>query len=213
MLIWLDADTLIRERSGGRKSLTDFARLFFNVDGADWTTHTYTFDDVVRALNQVQPYDWAGFLRARLDGHGPGAPLDGITRGGWKLVYTDTPSPLQKASEAARKATDLSFSLGLSLTGDGTVRAVVWDGPAFAAGLAPGDRIAAVDGVALDSVDVLTDAIKAARTDPAPIELLVRNGSRYRTASIDYHGGLRYPHLEPIPGAPNRLGEILSPAR
>jgi len=213
VLVWLDADTLIREKSGGTKSLTDFAHLFFNVDGSDWTTHTYTFADLVRVLNQVQPYDWAGFLRARLDGHGPGAPLDGITRGGWRLVYTDTPSPLQKASNAARKGTDLSFSVGLSLAADGTVRAVVWDGPAFKAGLAPGDRIAAVNGLALDGADTLTDAIKAAKTDAAPIELLVRNGSRYRTARIDYHGGLRYPHLERIPGAPDRLDEILAPLK
>ena len=213
VLVWLDADTLIREKSGGTKSLTDFAHLFFNVDGSDWTTHTYTFADLVRVLKQVQPYDWAGFLRARLDGHGPGAPLDGITRGGWRLVYTDTPSPLQKASNAARKGTDLSFSVGLSLAADGTVRAVVWDGPAFKAGLAPGDRIAAVNGLALDGADTLTDAIKAAKTDAAPIELLVRNGSRYRTARIDYHGGLRYPHLERIPGAPDRLDEILAPLK
>jgi len=89
----------------------------------------------------------------------------------------------------------------------------VWDGPAFKAGLAPGDKIAAVNGLALDGAETLTDAIKAAKTDAAPIELLVRNGSRYRTARVDYHGGLRYPHLERIPGAPDRLDEILAPLK
>ncbi len=213
VLIWLDADTLIREKSGGRKSLTDFAHLFFDVDGSDWTTHTYTFEDVVRALNQVQPYDWAGFLRTRLDGHGPGAPLDGLARGGWKLVYTDTPSAIQKASDADRKGADLSFSIGLSLSADGAVQAVVWDGPAFRAGLAPGNRIAAVNGLGLDGAASLTDAIKAAKGGAAPIELLVRAGPRYRTVRLDYHGGLRYPHLEPIAGTPDRLSEVLAPLK
>jgi len=212
-LIWLDVDTLIREKSGGKKSLTDFAHLFFNVDGADWTTHTYTFADLVRALNQVQPYDWASFLRARLDGHGPGAPLDGLKRGGWTLVYTDIPSSLQKAEDAMRKGTDLSYSLGLSLAASGSVRAVVWDGPAFKAGLAPGDKIEAVNGGALDGVDTLTDAITAAKGGATPIELLVRDGTRYRTVRIDYHGGLRYPHLERIVGAPDRLDDILAPLK
>ncbi len=209
-LVWLDADTLIREKSAGHKSLDDFARLFFGVDDGDWTTHTYTFNDVVQALNQVQPYDWAGFLRARLDGHGPGAPLDGITRAGWKLTYTDSPSPMQKAVDAVRKVTDLTFSLGLSLAADGTIRSVLWGGPAFRAGLAPLDKVAAVDGVALDSSDTLTDAVTSARGGTTPIELLVRDGARYRTVGIDYHGGLRYPHLERIAGAPDMLSAIFA---
>ncbi len=209
-LVWLDADTLIREKSAGHKSLDDFARLFFGVDDGDWTVHTYNFDDVVHALNQVQPYDWAGFLRARLDGHGPGAPLDGITRGGWKLAYTDTPSTMQKAADARRKVTSLTFSLGLSIAADGTVRSVLWGGPAFRAGLAPGNKLAAVDGLALDGPETLTDAVTAARGGTAPLDLLVRDGARYRTIQVDYHGGLRYPHLERIAGVPDRLGDILA---
>jgi predicted metalloprotease with PDZ domain len=213
VLVWLDADTLIREKSGGKKSLTDFAHLFFNVDGSDWTTHTYNFDDLVRALNQVQPYDWAAFLRSRLDSHGPGAPLDGITRGGWKLVYTETQSALQKASDTNRKGTDLSFSVGLSIAANGTVRSVVWGGPAFKAGLAPGNKVAAVNGLALDGAEILTDAIKAAKDGSVPIELLLLDGPHYRTARIDYHGGLRFPHLERVQSAPDRLGEILAPLK
>jgi predicted metalloprotease with PDZ domain len=211
LLIWLDADTLIRQMSGGKKSLSDFARLFFGVDDGDWTTHTYRFDDVVHALNQIQPYDWAGFLRARLDGHGPGAPLEGITRGGWKLTYNDTKSAMEKTIDGLRESTDLSYSLGLSASGNGTVRGVLWGGPAFAAGLAPGNKIAAVNGMALESLDVLTDAITAAHTTNAPIELLLRDGARYRTISIPYHDGLRYPHLERIANTPDRLGDILAP--
>jgi predicted metalloprotease with PDZ domain len=209
MLLWLDVDTLIRERSGGGKSLSDFAKLFFGVDNGDWTTHTYDFDDIVHGLNAVQPYDWAGFLRARLDGHGPGAPLDGITRGGWKLVYSDKPSAMEKAADGLRKSADLSFSLGMSLGADGTVRRVVWGGPTFVAGMAPGNKIEAVNGLALEGAEVLTDAVAA----KGPILLLLRDGERVRTVTIDYRGGLRYPHLERVAGVEDRLDEILAPLK
>jgi predicted metalloprotease with PDZ domain len=209
MLLWLDVDTLIRERSGGRKSLSDFAKLFFGVDNGDWTTHTYDFDDIVHGLNAVQPFDWAGFLRARLDGHGPGAPLDGITRGGWKLVYTDTPSAMEKAAEGLRKSVDLSCSLGLSVGADGTVRQVIWGGPAFAAGLAPGNKIEAVNGLALEGSETLTEAVGA----KAPVVLLVRDAARVRTVRVDYRGGLRYPHLERVAGVEDRLDAIVAPLK
>ena len=137
-LIWLDADTLIRERTGGRKSLDDFARGFFGVRDGSYVTDTYTFEDVVAALNAVTPYDWATFLRTRLDGHGPGAPLDGLARGGYRLVYTDTPSPFLKDAEKMRDHTDLGFSLGVILDKDGKLIDVHWEGPAFQAGLITG---------------------------------------------------------------------------
>ena len=210
VMIWLDADTLIREKSGGRKSLTDFARAFFGVDDGDWSVHPYRFEDVVQALNQIQPYDWAGFFRTRLDGHGLGAPLDGLARGGWKLVYTDTPSSLDKTLDGLRKGASFAFSLGLSIGGDGNVKSVIWGSPAFAAEMAPGNKIAAVNGLALEDTGTLSDAIAAAKGTAGPIELLVRDGERYRTVSIDYHGGLRYPHLARIAGAEDRLGAILA---
>ncbi len=213
VLMWLDADTLIRKMSGDTKSLSDFARSFFGVEDGNWTTHTYDFDDIVHALNTVQPNDWAGFLRAHLDGHGPGAPLDGLTRGGWKLTYTDSKSPIEKTLDGLRKSTALTYSLGLSVGGDGAIRGVVWGGPAFKAGLAPGNIIAAVNDAALENMDILTDAIAAAAKTQAPITLLVRSGARYRTVTIDYHGGLRYPHLERIANTPDRLDSILTPLK
>jgi predicted metalloprotease with PDZ domain len=138
LMIWLDADTLIREKSNGAHSLSDFARAFFGGADGSWTTRTYTFGDVVTALNLVQPYDWATFLRTRLDGHGAKPPLDGLTRGGWKLVFTAEKSAQEKAIEAARKTTDFVFSLGLSLGEEGSVDGVVWYSPAFEAGIAQG---------------------------------------------------------------------------
>ncbi len=206
-LIWLDADTLIRERTAGRKSLDDFARGFFGVRDGSYVTDTYSFEDVVAALNAVTPYDWAGFLRTRLDGHGPGAPLDGLARGGYRLVYTDTATPFFKDNEKRRKITDLSYSLGVILNKDGKLTDVHWGGPAFDAGLIIGTTIVAVNGLAYDA-DKLQDAIKARG---GPLELLVKTGDRVRMVTVPYTGGLRYPHLERIAGADGRLDSILTP--
>lgn len=209
-LVWLDADTLIRERSGGKKSLDDFARAFFGVDNGSWVAQTYTFDDVAGALNAVLPYDWAGFLHARLENHEREAPLDGITRGGYRLVYSDTPSDYVKAAEGRRKVTDFTFSLGFIVGRDSKLTDVLWDGPAYAAGLTVGTQLIAVNGITYDG-DRLKDAVKNGRSPGAVIELLVKNGDRYSTVRIDYHDGLRYAHLARDSGAPPRLDQIFEP--
>ncbi len=199
-LIWLDADTLIRQMSGGKKSLDEFARAFFGVDDGSYQDVTYTLDDVVKTLNGVAPYDWAGFLRQRLNSTGEGAPLDGVTRGGYRLVYNDTPTDFFKAAEARRKNIDLTYSLGFVIGRDAKLTDVLWEGPAFQAGLTVGSQIVAVDGFAYDG-DRLKDIVKEGKTSRDPIEFIVKNGDRYHTVKIDYHGGLRYPHLEATGGA------------
>jgi predicted metalloprotease with PDZ domain len=209
-LMWLDADTLIRELSDGQRSLDDFAKGFLGVNNGSFVPTLYIFQDVVKTLNTVQPYDWATFLRARLDGHGPGAPLDGITRGGYKLVYTDTPSSYFKDSEARRKITDLTFSLGMIVAAEAKLSDVLWEGPAYKAGLTVGTQIIAVDGISYDA-DRFKRAIRDANKTGASIEILVKNGDRYRTVKIDYHDGLRYPHLEREGSAAGRLDQILAP--
>jgi predicted metalloprotease with PDZ domain len=209
-LIWLDADTLIRELSAGKRSLDDFARRFFGVENGRHAPLTYTFEDLVAAMNAVQPYDWAAFFRTRLEGHGPGAPLDGIGRAGWKLVYTAQETPFYKDVEDYRKAADLSYSLGLSLGSDGRIVNVCWEGPAFKAGLTEGYTLLAVNGRAY-KVELLKEAITSAKTDREPIELLVKKDDRFKTLRIDYHDGLRYPRLERIPGTPDRLAAIFTP--
>ena len=211
-LIWLDADTLIRQMSGEKRSLDNFAADFFGVHNGSFVTDTYTFDDVVAALNAVQPYDWAKFLHDRLDGHGPGAPLDGLARGGYHLVYTDTPTAYFKDAEDRRKVADFTYSLGLvmSVPTPGVIASVLWDGPAFKAGLTDGDKIIAVNGEAF-SVEVLKSAIKQASLNGPPISLLVENKDQFRTLAVPYGGGLRYPRLERIKGVEASLDAILSP--
>lgn len=210
LLIWLDADTLIRERSHGARSLDDFARAFFGIEDGSTNVVTYTFEDVVRALNTVEPYDWATFLKTRVETIQPTAPLDGILRGGYRLVYTDTPSAMQKEHESEAKQVDLMDSMGLLVDSrEGSVLAVAWGSPAFKAGLMEATQLIAVNGVAYDG-DLLRGAIRGAKVDHAPIELIVKAGNRYRTVSITYTDGLRYPHLERDPAVPARLDELLT---
>ncbi len=213
LLIWLDADTLIREKTNNAKSLNDFAHIFFGIRDGDWNVATYNFADVVTALNSVLPYDWAKFLRTRLDGHSPGAPIDGLTRGGWRLTYTAEKSAMQKAEEGMRNGSSFAYSLVLDMGEDGLIENVQWDGPAFHAGLAAGTKLIAVNGQALDDNDDLAGAVTHAATSKSPIEMLIRDGKQFRTVKIDYHGGLRFLHLERIPNTPDRLTDILSPVK
>ena len=213
-LIWLDVDTTIREKTGGRKSLDDFARAFYGVQDGSYTPAPYTFEDVVAALNGVVANDWATFLRTRLDADGPEAraPLDGLARGGWRLAYSDKPTDYMKTLYAELKRNDFTYSLGFQ-TGEGNrIRSVQWNGLAFKSGLAAGMEIVAVNGQAA-SAERLTDAVTAAKDPSTPVTLIVKDDEQYRTVVFDYHDGLRYPRLERIPGTPDRLGDILTPRR
>lgn len=211
-LIWLDVDTKIRALSDGRHSLNDFARLFYGIEDGSYVTRTYTFDDIVNALNKVQPYDWRSFLRTRLDRTQYHAPLEGITRGGWKLEYTDKPSDYQSARESRRHYVDMMFSIGLLLSDKGEIRDVLWDGPAFKAGIGPGMRITAVNGEKFGT-DVLKREITAAKAGKEPLHLIINNQGYIRTYDVDYHGGLRYPHLEREKGRTDYLDQILEPLK
>lgn len=213
-LIWLDVDTLIRERSKGARSLDDFARAFFGIDDGSFTVVTYTFEDVVKALNAVEPNDWSSFLRQRLDAIAKPVPIDGFKRGGYKLVYTDTPSDYQAATEEQRKRVDFLNSIGIEIDAkeagmDGTISQVIWDSPAFKAKLIEGAQILAINGTAYSS-DVLKDAVREAHGQKKPIELIVKTGDRFMVANLDYHDGLRYPHLERDGAEPASLDNILS---
>jgi len=173
----------------------------------DWGELTYNFEDVVRTLNQVQTNDWAAFLRARLEQVGDHAPLDGFARGGYRLVYTDTPGEWFKSNEKARKITDLTYSGGLVLGKEGEITEVAWDSPAFNAGLTVGTKLVAVNGRALDT-DQLKASIKARKS---PLSLLVKTGDIFRTVELNYNGGLRYPKLEKTGSGPSSLDALLAP--
>ncbi|MDB6135079.1 MAG: trypsin-like serine protease [Verrucomicrobiales bacterium] len=212
LLIWLDADSLIREKTDGAKSLDDFASAFFGINDRDWGELTYRFEDVVATLNGVLEWDWEAFLNQRVNGTTSRAPLDGLTRGGYQLVYRDTPTEFFKKDEAKRKISDLSYSFGLVTDNKGVVKEVMWDGPAFNAGLTAGTEIVAIGGRAWTEGD-LKAAITAAKGAAKSISLLVKTGDLFRTVEVQWNGGLRYPALErTAPQEENsRLEALLAP--
>jgi predicted metalloprotease with PDZ domain len=205
-LIWLDADVLIRKLSNGSKSLNDFCRAFHGGPGGVPAVKPYSFEDIVAALNSVQPYDWAKFLNDRVHLVTPHAPLGGITGSGWKLVFEKERSSLQKAREDRDKQLDLMYSIGMRLKEDGNVIDVAFDGPAKKAGVPPASQLIAIDGRQY-SPAVLREAV--GRRDP--IEVLIKDGEYYRTYRLDYTGGERYPHLQRDPAAADLLSVITAP--
>ncbi|HEX6740337.1 MAG TPA: peptidase M61 [Sphingomicrobium sp.] len=209
-LIWTDVDRIIREQSRGRRSIDDFARAFFGMRDRDWGELSYTFDDVVATLNRVQPYDWRSYLRAKVYGVAPQPPLEGITQGGYRLVFTDEPTRWLMSLEKRAKNSDLTYSGGFVVGSDGKVTSVLWDSAAFNAGVTVGTEIVAVNGRKFDA-DALKQAIRAAAGSGAPPELLVHDGDVYRTVKLDWHGGLRYPRLEKVGKGPGTLDALLAP--
>jgi predicted metalloprotease with PDZ domain len=210
-LIWLDADVTIRKLTNGAKSLDDFEKLWGAGGSRVPSVNKYTAEDVYQLLNQVAPYDWAGFFRDRVATVQPRAPLGGITGGGYKLVYVDKPSEYQKTQESNDKRVDARYSLGLTIAkDDGTIRDVVGDSAAFRAGLAPGMKILAVDGREW-SGEVFHQALAAHAGLPVPLELTTSYVSFVRTYQLPATEGERYPHLERVPGTPDLLSRIYAP--
>jgi predicted metalloprotease with PDZ domain len=221
-LLWLGVDVKIRELTGGKRSLDDYCRAFLGgVDDRVPSVVPYTFADVVAALDRVAPFDWATYLRQRVEGAAVSTPLDGIERAGFALAVRDTAPALYQSYDAAEERVDGRFSLGLQLTDKGEIVDVLADSPAGAAGMAPGLTLVAVNGRRFTK-DALADAIAATRPSPkkdaptspagrAEVELIATDGDFYRTFHLRYAGGPRYPVLARRPGTPDVLSLILAP--
>ena len=207
VLTWLWADVIIRQQTKGTKSLDDFCKLFYGGPSGPPMVRTYAFDDVVDTLNQVASYDWRGFWTERLSNHGPGAPLGGVEGSGWKLVYDEYPSELDRAQDREGKTINAHYSVGLSAGNDGVIRDTVEGMIAAKAGIGPGMKIVAVNGRRI-SAEVWRDALRTAKTSPSPIELIVENTDYFRVVKLDYHGGEKYPHLARVESMPDLLTEI-----
>jgi predicted metalloprotease with PDZ domain len=209
-LIWLEVDAIIRQQTHGQRSLDDFCRRFHGGQSGPPKVVPYTFDDVVHALNDVAPCDWASLLRERVGATSTHAPLGGIERDGWKLVYNDQPNVTTQALEKLVKFADFSYSLGFIVAQDGKLDDVIVGSPAYQAGLGPGMKLVAVNGRKW-TPPVLHAAIKAAQETAAPIDLLVENAQFFRAYSISYHEGDKNPHLERVSGQPDLLSTLLNP--
>jgi predicted metalloprotease with PDZ domain len=219
-LVWLDADTKIRELSNGQKSLDDFAKLFYGIENGSYVTVGYTLDDIVKALNTVQPFDWAGFFRTRVYEVEAQVPENGFSQGGYKLVYNDSEPDWMKHADRSR-GTSFSTSLGFSVRGEGGdpgagaaggILEVWWDSVAFKAGITPDMQLQAVNDQAF-SIATLREAILSAEKNGTPIKLLLKRDRDFVTISLDYHGGLRFPHLDRVESTPDRLDQILAPVK
>jgi predicted metalloprotease with PDZ domain len=211
-MMWLAVDAKLRALTHGRRSLDDFAKAFFGMDSGSYVTKTYTFDDVVAALDGVAKFDWSDLLHRYVDARQP--PLvDGIAASGWKLVYTDQPSEYEAQYDARpepdRHMYNFAWSIGITLNKQAVLNDVRWNGPAFKAGVTTGATLVAVNGHAFNR-EVLKDAIAAAKSDTRPIELLLKYQDEYRTVPVDYHGGLQYPHLQRVAGTPDYLTAIIT---
>jgi predicted metalloprotease with PDZ domain len=209
-MLWLDVDSTLRAITKDQKSMNDFCKIFHGGPGGEPALKTYNFEDVVSTLNGLAPHDWAGFLRARLDGVATNTPTEALENSGWKLVYTEQPNEMESTADGISMHVGLMNSIGLSLANDGTVVDVLYDGPAYKAGIGPGMKLQAVEGRQY-SADDLKDAIDAAKSTSTPMQLMLTNGAEFKSYSVDYHGGLRYPHIERDSSRPDYLSEILHP--
>ena len=209
-LIWLEADVTIRRLTGGKQTLDDFCTLFHGQadNGRVWVK-AYGAADVFDTLNKVAPFDWKTFFERRLSSKSAEIPAGGIEGGGYRLTYTDAPNMFTDPWSLDGGVNALG-SLGLHVTADGTVDNA-WPGrPAYAGGVSNGMKIVAINGRRY-SADEFKRAIAASRSATTPLELIVENGSYFKTAKVDYHGGLRYPHLERVAGTDDVLTQIAAP--
>ncbi|MFM7028762.1 MAG: M61 family metallopeptidase [Chakrabartia sp.] len=210
MLIWLEVDAILRQRSRGARGMDDFARQFFSGASGRWDARGFNFGEIVETLNGVARYNWAGLLRDRLNGKAANAPLGGLIAGGYRLSYGKEPTSFYRDAEKRSAEVNLTFSLGLSVSKSGHVSTVLWDGPAFKAGLTTAAEILAVNGRVF-SDEVLRDAVAQAEGTKEPIRLIVRSGKRVWTAPVQWNGGHRYPRLEKIGSGEGSLDRLLSP--
>ncbi len=210
MLIWIEVDAKIRELTGGKKSIDDFAKAFYGMNDGDYGQLTYNFDEIVKVLNGVVKYDWAKLLNERLDEKADGAPLNGFINSGYKLVYNDKPNAFIKNVEGSTKSINLIYTLGLGLNNEGAVSQVIWDSLAFNKALTVNDKIVAVNGKAF-SKDGILQAIKDAKQTKKPIEMLVQRGKKYKTINFEYYDGLKYPHFEKSGTAEGYVDKLLKP--
>jgi predicted metalloprotease with PDZ domain len=209
-LLWLDVDTIIRERSHGARSLDTFLHRYTEPAVTGPIVVTYTRAQIESLLNGVEPYEWHDFFEKyvyHVDVH---PPTDELARAGWRMIYTERPNEFITAEQADDHGVTGWYAYGADLSGEGVVRDVRENSAAWRAGLAPGMHVLAVDGQQF-SPDVLEYAVKRAQHAAAPIALITTQTGWYQTLSLDYHDGIRYPHLERIPGTADMLAEIAGP--
>ncbi|WP_394838950.1 M61 family peptidase [Pendulispora rubella] len=210
LLIWLEADMLIREKTGGARSLDDFLRAFFGGTSGGAEVKPYELGDVVTALNRVAAHDWKAFFEQRITEVAAHAPLGGIEGAGYRLSYRDKPSDRQGLVERINKTINERFTLGILINDKAVLTDVHFDGPAGRAGVAEGSVLVAVNGRKY-SAELLRRTIADNKGSASPIELLTERDGFYRTHRVTWNEGGRYPYLERVASKPDTLATLLAP--
>jgi predicted metalloprotease with PDZ domain len=209
MLIWIEADAIIRQGTGGRRSMDDFARAFFGMRDGDWGVLPYTREEVIQTLQSIHPYSWERFFHERVELPTKAPPLRGITMSGYELRYTDEPTEVAKKRAKDNSSDDFAYSLGFTVGKESKIASVIWGSPAFDAGIQIGDQILAV-GERTYSEDWLKEAVRQAKSG-RPLQLIVKRDDNVRTVPIRYAGGLRYPRLVKAGASKGALDLLLEP--
>ncbi len=208
-LIWMEADVLIRQKSNGKLSLNDFMRKFHGGQNTGPMIKPYDFNEIVTTLNSVVPYDWREFFDTRVYKIQKSAPLGGITNGGWKLIYNDTPNFQKQLYESMYDFVDLSYSIGISVNSGGEITDINPDLTAAKAGIVPGMKITKINGADFESEN-LHKAVAATKNN-APLEFETEFSGVTATYKINYNSGERFPHLERDATKTDYLSEIVKP--
>jgi predicted metalloprotease with PDZ domain len=209
LLLWLEVDTILRQESKGARSIDDFCRRFHGGEGGKPAVRPFSLEELVADLEATVPYDWKKHLTERVTSLSPHAPTGGVTRGGWKISYTPSPSEMYSIHASTDHVIDLTPSVGLLLKEDGSVTDIIPGRAGDRSGIGPGMKILGVNGRKW-SGDLLREAVGGTK-DGGPLDLLVENGQFYKVHGLDYKDGERYPHLEREEGRPDLLSEILKP--
>lgn len=206
-LIWLEADVTIRRLTKGEKSLDDFCRLFHGVGGnGSVFVRSYDFTDVVSTLNLVAKYDWASFFDRRLREKLATPPTGGFEGAGFRFTYNDKPN-FFAAGWKPSSDVDATSGLGLAVSESGDITDCLIGSPAFAAGLGSGMKVMAVNGRKFNP-EGLKKAIAESTTSKDPIVFIIENGSFVKSVSVDYHDGIRQPHLIRVEGVADLISQI-----
>jgi len=205
-LIWMEADAIIRTETDGAKTIEDFVHAFFRADAPTDEPNPYSRADVIRYLNDVVEYDWETFIAERVD-EVTGMPLAGAEKLGYSIQFSNEPPTGPNGGRI--DPLDARDSLGVSLSGDGTIRSVILGSLADKAGLAPRMKIAAI-GDYTWSRQRFADLMATTGSEGAMTFTIV-SGDRLREITIPYSGGPRYMTMVRDESRPDLLAEIMKP--
>lgn len=208
-LLWLDVDTIVRERTHGAKTFDDFLHAYAGPPDSGPMVVTYTRAQIEALLGGIAEYDWHGFFETHVYEVAVHPPTDELARSGWKLEYTASPNEFIAADESLGKMVDAWYSVGLHVNDKGEIEDVRPNSAAWNAGLAPGMKITAIDGQGYDK-DVLAYALRVAQRSGAPMKVIAEHSGWFATYDVAYRDGPKYPHLVRLPATTDVLSEIMA---